>query len=277
MKKIFLLILVLLPTGVGGQALRCTYAYKHFVDETKSMAAFDPWMTLDVQGTEASFYSKSFYLADSLLKKVTRPDGSMNMDAYAQRKKLPRSAEYEVEEMDYAKGRLREYKRFITYSFSAEGQLICPEWTFLDVTKDICGYSCRKITTDFMGRRWEAWYTEEISVSAGPWLLWGAPGLILEAADSNGLFHFEATKLEEVPHGRIDVIDSLMDSPLFQHSSYQTIKELEQSYTHLRRSASAQDQLTGSHTTRIVDANGHELPIPTSFPYIPLAAERHWK
>lgn len=277
MKRILLLIIVLLPSGVWGQALRCTYAYKHFADEGKTMAEFDPWMTLDVHGAEASFYSKSFYLADSLLKRVSRPDGSMDMDAYAQRKKLPRSAEYEIEEMDYAKSRLREYKRFITYSFSAEGQLACPEWTFLDTTKVVCGYLCRKITTNFMGRLWEAWYTEEISVSAGPWLLWGAPGLILEAGDSDGYFHFEATKLEEIQNGRMDIIDSLMSSPIFHHTTYKTIKELEQSYTHLRRSASAQDQLTGSYTSRIVDANGHELPIPTSFPYIPLARESHWK
>ena len=257
--------------------IRCTYAYKHFSDEGKSIALFDPWMTLDIQGAEASFYSESFYLADSLLKKVSRPDGSMDMDAYAQRKKLPRSAEYEIEEMNYAKGRLREYKRFITYSFSAEGKLECPEWTFLDATKVVCGYPCRKIATEFMGRHWDAWYTEEISVSAGPWLLWGAPGLILEAGDSDGLFYFEATKLAEIPQGRMNIIDTLISSPIFQHLSYQTIRELEQSYTHLRRSASAQDQLTGSFTSRIEDANGHELPIPTSFPYIPLVDENYWK
>jgi hypothetical protein len=40
---------------------------------------------------------------------------------------------------------------------------------------------CKKATTNFRGRYWEAWYTEEIPIGQGPWKLCGLPGMILKA------------------------------------------------------------------------------------------------
>ena len=32
---------------------------------------------------------------------------------------------------------------------------------------------CKKATTNFRGRYWEVWYTEDIPISQGPWKLCG--------------------------------------------------------------------------------------------------------
>ncbi|WP_373763357.1 GLPGLI family protein [Porphyromonas loveana] len=59
----------------------------------------------------------------------------------------------------------------------------------------ICGYSCRKATGEFGGRKWTVWYTTDIPVSSGPWKLGDLPGLILRASDATGEHSFEAVSI----------------------------------------------------------------------------------
>jgi|SRR5690606_3641380 GLPGLI family protein len=54
-------------------------------------------------------------------------------------------------------------------------------WKITDETKEIAGYTCRKAISKLMGYHFEAWYTEDIPVSAGPEKFDGLPGLILYA------------------------------------------------------------------------------------------------
>ena len=68
-------------------------------------------------------------------------------------------------------------------------------WTLTADTATVCGYPCRKATARFRGRQWEAWYTEELPVDAGPWKFSGLPGLILRARTADGLLMFEAVGL----------------------------------------------------------------------------------
>ncbi len=53
---------------------------------------------------------------------------------------------------------------------------------------------CTKATALFRGRNFEVWYTTRIPVSYGPWLLWGLPGLIIEARSQDGDLSFEYLK-----------------------------------------------------------------------------------
>lgn len=76
------------------------------------------------------------------------------------------------------------------------------EWSLCeDSPRIICGYNCNKATASYGGREWTAWYAPDIPVSAGPWKLHGLPGLIMEAADSEGLHTFTAIAFrdENVP------------------------------------------------------------------------------
>lgn len=52
-------------------------------------------------------------------------------------------------------------------------------WQITDEIKEIAGYSCRKAISNLMSYRFEAWFTEDIPVSAGPDKFDGLPGLIL--------------------------------------------------------------------------------------------------
>ena len=87
--------------------------------------------------------------------------------------------------------------RLFVYSavntFIYQDELHPQSWTLASEYKEILGYSCQKATTTFRGRSYTAWVATAIPISNGPWLLGGAPGLILEAYDTKGEYVFEAT------------------------------------------------------------------------------------
>ena len=69
-------------------------------------------------------------------------------------------------------------------------------WEITNTSKKIDKFNCIKATTLFRGRKYEAWFTPEIPVPAGPWKLHGLPGLILEASDSSMTFIYKFKSIE---------------------------------------------------------------------------------
>ena len=69
-------------------------------------------------------------------------------------------------------------------------------WEMMEGDSVIGGYACQKAQMTYRGHSWVAWFTPEIAVSDGPWKLCGLPGLILDAADKEGDYHFMFTGLE---------------------------------------------------------------------------------
>lgn len=64
------------------------------------------------------------------------------------------------------------------------------QWRITSERKSIGKFKVIKAETDYLGRRWVAWFAPDIPVSMGPWKLYGLPGLILEAEDTSKKFKF---------------------------------------------------------------------------------------
>jgi GLPGLI family protein len=75
---------------------------------------------------------------------------------------------------------------------------ITPQWNITSDTLTVLGYLCQKATTNFRGRTYDVWFTSDIPVNDGPWKLYGLPGLILKAQDSENIFSFEIIGLEQL-------------------------------------------------------------------------------
>ena len=78
-----------------------------------------------------------------------------------------------------------------------KGKLIKPDWTIVsDSVKTIEDYSCIMAKGHVCGRDYTVWFTPDIAVSAGPWKLWGLPGLIVEAQSDDQVLNFYMTSLK---------------------------------------------------------------------------------
>lgn len=67
------------------------------------------------------------------------------------------------------------------------------KWDFSDEENEtIMGYTCRKASTEFAGRRYTAWFAPEIPLPFGPYKFGGLPGLILKIEDGEHQFIWEA-------------------------------------------------------------------------------------
>lgn len=98
---------------------------------------------------------------------------------------------------NYPEGKIT-YTDIITPTFvEYEEDMPAFEWTLTEDTLTVCGYPCVKATCSYGGRDWEAWYTEEIPVSFGPWKFSGLPGLIMKARDTEGVHTFTATSFKK--------------------------------------------------------------------------------
>lgn len=66
-----------------------------------------------------------------------------------------------------------------------------PIWKIQQEKSRLFNYNVQRAETDFGGRKWIAWFTNEVPISDGPYKFYGLPGLILKISDSEENFIFE--------------------------------------------------------------------------------------
>ncbi len=128
---------------------------------------------------------------------------------------------------NYPEGKIRTHDSFDLCSWNIDEDMEKPEWNVTDSTANILGYECIMATTKFRGREWNVWFTPEIPVSDGPWKLWGLPGLILHASDSNNDYSFSALEVSDKNPGYVEYFD-YRPQPIFE--STKRIKSLQRKW-----------------------------------------------
>jgi len=91
----------------------------------------------------------------------------------------------------------RTAKSTLFEAFTVEDTWVKINWKIKNKFKKIGKYKCQKAVGEFRGRTYTAWFTEEIPLQYGPWKLFGLPGLILEAEDSEKMF---VAKFKEIKY-----------------------------------------------------------------------------
>jgi hypothetical protein len=71
-------------------------------------------------------------------------------------------------------------------------------WKIEKETDKILGFSAQKATLDFGGRKWVAWFTNEIQYSDGPYKFHGLPGLIVKIEDSKGNYSWILSGIKKI-------------------------------------------------------------------------------
>ncbi|WP_029274063.1 GLPGLI family protein [Pedobacter borealis] len=70
------------------------------------------------------------------------------------------------------------------------------KWKITNDYKVIQKFKCRKAVTNFRGRNYIAWFTEELPIQNGPWKFCGLPGLIINVGDDKSFFNYELTGID---------------------------------------------------------------------------------
>ena len=79
--------------------------------------------------------------------------------------------------------------------------------SFLKSVKTISGFKAQRAEGLFRGRKYIAWFTNEIPIKYGPWKLNGLPGLILNVSDDKNEVMFYAKSIK-VPFNSNSVSNS---------------------------------------------------------------------
>jgi len=100
--------------------------------------------------------------------------------------------------------------------------LIRINWALIDRQKRIGKFVCQQAEAFFRGRKYEAWFTTDVPVSAGPWKLQGLPGLILEAYDDKNEVHYLFDGLE-IPDNKIFTLKIPADGKMVPLAKYRSL------------------------------------------------------
>lgn len=144
---------------------------------------------LDITGNESSYYCATQNQRDSVMYvEYQRDENATGVND--KMKMFERGGSYLIQKT-LNKSRYEYYESMLMSTSVSKGRLAMPKWQISNETKTIDGYLCHKAVAEYLGRRWTAWFTEEIPIPDGPWFLHGLPGLVLEAFDSNRYFVME--------------------------------------------------------------------------------------
>lgn len=137
-------------------------------------------------------------------------------------------------------------------------------WEMTDRDSTVCGYACLQAKTRLYGRDWTVWFAPEIPVSYGPYILGGLPGLILDAEDADGLFHFTAVGLEQNPEDARVSLMSTKDAAKCTRSKYLTLREKAngQSLNERLREMGIDDKTV----VKVVSADGQDIDMDAERP-----------
>ncbi|MGI6815405.1 GLPGLI family protein [Bacteroides sp. KG123] len=136
---------------------------------------------------------------DSILAK-----GGSQAEVLAARKKIayPLSNQHQTIYKNLPeKGMLTFTDRIFGKQYIYTEQTGKPKWKILQEKKSIANHSCQKAEAAYLGRKWIVWFTVDIPISDGPWKLWGLPGLILEAEDSESDYQFTCIEIKKTAQG----------------------------------------------------------------------------
>lgn len=180
--------------------LECHYAEKFRDNLLKKDKYRQDEMVLRVSKTSSEFFSLWRRTRDEIQDSILARGGSKE-DVLAAREKniYPLSNQHQIIFKNLPqKGMLTCTDKVFTNKYIYTEKLEKPQWNILKEKKIVANYSCQKAVTFYLGRKWIVWFTTAIPIPEGPWKLWGLPGLILEAADSENDYCFSCIEIKNI-------------------------------------------------------------------------------
>lgn len=203
--KAIIAIFMLISGIMFSQNQRFIYEYSFKLDSLNIENVDKEIMNLDITKEGSYFYSALLITRDSLF------------NAEVEKGKVSNSINIDFRKIKQPKVNFRisktypdletVYHTLLNASNVAVKELKKMNWTILPETKSIEGFKAQKATTQFGGRNWVAWFTNDVQIQDGPYKFCGLPGLILNIEDEGKAHIFNL-----VGSQKLDYTPSLIDS-----------------------------------------------------------------
>lgn len=197
MKKFGILLFAFISTLSFSQNTRFIYQVSMKTDSSAAAKVENAY--LDISPEKSLFYGEKRMKRDSTIRRAMETRNfSFDRNSMEQ---FRTSINYLVEKNSANK--TITYKDRIArdqYFYDEERTLT---WKILPETVKIGEYQTQKAETEFAGRKWFAWFTQDIPFMDGPYKFFGLPGLIVKVEDTKGDYSFdlkETKKIEELPN-----------------------------------------------------------------------------
>ena len=169
---------------VNAQNNRFIYEYKFVSDSTKKDVVASEMMFLDITKNSSKYYSREVYVQDSIMRADLEKQMKAGVSNFSiKRNDAKGKVRYKVTK-DYQKNKTYLNVRIGSDSYKVlEDRAL--DWKILPEKEKIGNWEAQKATTEFGGRKWTAWFCEEIPLSDGPYKFKGLPGLIVKISDAD--------------------------------------------------------------------------------------------
>lgn len=270
-----ILLLSLFGTMAEAQSYRVSYIFHKKGSTGKYVALKD--MNLEYDSDKSIYYCERAFLKDSLRKLAFDENNQIKDQGAYESLSGIRGGTSDMTILDFTHSMATQYYIDGNSYLAGEISLEMPAWTITQDTVSFKGYLGRKATATYLGREWQILYTDEIPLQIGPWMLWGAPGLILYAKDVEKNFVFEFVGITTLDH--TDRWPLMMDrhiNPGGNGSFYSgNLKIVEKLHTKYKTDSDYFSQNLGGILT-MTDKGG--MPVQWTLPpYTPLIPIDYWK
>ncbi len=178
------ILFIFLVYFANSQTNRFIYDVEYKKDSLSTVTTKENYH-LDISQSEINYYTRDFFIADSLIiNNIPFPkEMKLNTSNIISHKKGSNN----FQEYDLLENTILNLK-------STDSQI----WKLTEEKKKIKDLTLQKATTNWGGRNWIAWFTQEIPFQEGPYKFHGLPGLIIELEDDKGNYKFSLVKSQNL-------------------------------------------------------------------------------
>lgn len=175
---------------------KCKYLITYQPDSTDLKSIDSEEMLLLIGNKKSKFLSTSTFLKDSISNNIDRDNiNSLNLMTLFQ--SIPKTNFKDKIFKNLPNNKTTVTEQVLKNHYRYEEPLKGFKWVIKDGSKIVSGYNCQKATTNYGGRDYIAWFTNEIPISEGPYKFNGLPGLIIQISDTKNHYIYKLIGFEK--------------------------------------------------------------------------------
>ena len=189
MRKLNVILFILIINFTFAQTKQFIYDYISVPDSTQKAVNFSAIMVLNIDKEKSEYFNYEKFVSDSTIHAEIK-DGTYFLKPPAPPQKRNKII---IRDRVVKKNNSNtiEYITQISEADYVVPQAIDFKWKLYPEYISVLDFKAQKATTEFGGRKWNAWFTKEIPFQDGPYKFKGLPGLIVKIEDESKSHQFE--------------------------------------------------------------------------------------